>query len=132
MNFSFEQPRMRWHSFQDGQQQQLQMQDQLSGFESVKDDKSVIATTSTSSDTDVKASSQHIQKLQNSLQVVALSCGQLQVLKKLALVTLTGYMEKYCPTHRSGWNWELPKFIRKTKPPDYRGNLVFSDKHVYF
>jgi hypothetical protein len=51
----------------------------------------------------------------------AMSCGQLQVIRKLALVTLTGYMERYCPTHRTGWNWELPKFIKKIKTPDYKG-----------
>jgi hypothetical protein len=33
-------------------------------------------------------------------------------------------MERYCPTHRTGWNWELPKFIRKIKTPDYKGELV--------
>lgn len=44
-----------------------------------------------------------------------------KVVRKLALVTLTGYMERYCPTHRSGWNWELPKFIKKIKTPDYKG-----------
>lgn len=47
-----------------------------------------------------------------------------QVLRKLSLVTLTGYMERYCPTHRSGWNWELPKFIKKIKTPDYKGTLA--------
>lgn len=35
-------------------------------------------------------------------------------------------MERYCPTHRSGWNWELPKFIKKIKAPDYKGNVAFS------
>lgn len=49
---------------------------------------------------------------------------KLQVVRKLALVTLTGYMERYCPSHRSGWNWELggvTKFIKKIKAPDYKG-----------
>lgn len=55
----------------------------------------------------------------------AMSCGQLQVVRKLALVSLTGYMERYCPTHRSGWNWELPKFIKKIKTPDYKDKKVF-------
>ena len=32
-------------------------------------------------------------------------------------------MERYCPTHRSGWNWELPKFIKKIKAPDYKGTF---------
>uniref|UniRef100_A0A1A9VGH2 Rho-GAP domain-containing protein n=1 Tax=Glossina austeni TaxID=7395 RepID=A0A1A9VGH2_GLOAU len=55
----------------------------------------------------------------------AMSAGQLQMLRKLALVILTGYMERYCPTHRSGWNWELPKFIKKIKMPDYKDKKVF-------
>lgn len=54
----------------------------------------------------------------------AMSCGQLQVIRKLALVTLTGYMERYCPSHRTGWNWELPKFIKKIKAPDYKGKFL--------
>ncbi|XP_070502714.1 rho GTPase-activating protein 7 isoform X3 [Chironomus tepperi] len=54
-----------------------------------------------------------------------LSCGQIEKLRKLALVTLTGYMERYCPTHRTGWNWELPKFIKKIKTPDYKDKKVF-------
>lgn len=55
------------------------------------------------------------------MPLASMSCGQLQVVRKLALVTLTGCMERYCPTHRSGWNWELPKFIKKIKTPDYKG-----------
>lgn len=77
------------------------------------------------------------------MPLAAMSCGQIQVIlslfryetifdflisaqviRKLALVTLTGYMERYCPTHRSGWNWELPKFIKKIKAPDYKGTVL--------
>ncbi|KAJ8923792.1 hypothetical protein NQ315_010374 [Exocentrus adspersus] len=54
-----------------------------------------------------------------------LSSTQLQVLRKLALLKLTAHMEKYCPSHRTGWNWDLPKFIRKIKSP------VYKDKHVF-
>lgn len=68
-----------------------------------------------------------------------MSCGQLQIIRKLALVTLTGYMERYCPTHRSGWNWELPKFIKKIKSPDYKGEFLsnstlelFNKSHDFF
>ncbi|KAG4080008.1 hypothetical protein HA402_006320 [Bradysia odoriphaga] len=61
----------------------------------------------------------------DGIPLAAMSCGQLQVVRKLALVTLTGYMERYCPTHRSGWNWELPKFIKKIKSPDYKDKKVF-------
>jgi hypothetical protein len=56
--------------------------------------------------------------------MASLSCGQLLVLRKLALLKLTACMERYCPTHRTGWNWELPKFIRKIKTPDYKGDLM--------
>ncbi|XP_055384687.1 rho GTPase-activating protein 7 isoform X2 [Condylostylus longicornis] len=58
-------------------------------------------------------------------QFAAMSCGQLEMVRKLALVTLTGYMERYCPSHRTGWNWELPKFIKKIKAPDYKDKKIF-------
>ncbi|XP_054270590.1 rho GTPase-activating protein 7 isoform X2 [Macrosteles quadrilineatus] len=57
--------------------------------------------------------------------ISSMSCGQLLVLRKLALLKLTAIMERYCPTHRTGWNWELPKFIRKIKTPDYKDKTVF-------
>ncbi|XP_075226717.1 rhoGTPase activating protein [Lycorma delicatula] len=57
--------------------------------------------------------------------ISSLSCGQMLVLRKLALLKLTAVMERYCPTHRTGWNWELPKFIRKIKTPDYKDKTVF-------
>lgn len=63
--------------------------------------------------------------------MASMSSGKLQVLRKLSLVTLTGYMERHCPTHRSGWNWELPKFIKKIKTPDYKGKLKASAVHLY-
>ncbi|XP_075148117.1 rhoGTPase activating protein isoform X2 [Haematobia irritans] len=62
---------------------------------------------------------------EHGILFAAMSAGQLQMIRKLALVTLTGYMERYCPTHRSGWNWELPKFIKKIKMPDYKDKRVF-------
>lgn len=61
----------------------------------------------------------------NSLRgqsINSLAVGQILVLRKLAMLKLTAIMERYCPTHRTtGWNWELPKFIRKAKTPDYKG-----------
>ncbi|XP_017783879.1 PREDICTED: stAR-related lipid transfer protein 13 isoform X2 [Nicrophorus vespilloides] len=57
--------------------------------------------------------------------ISTLSCTQLQVLRKLALLKLTALMEKYCPTHRTGWNWDLPKLIRKIKTPAYKDKSVF-------
>ncbi|XP_076311999.1 rho GTPase-activating protein 7-like [Tachypleus tridentatus] len=41
-------------------------------------------------------------------------------LRKLALLKLTSLMEKHNPTSRSGWNWGVPKFIRKIRTPDYK------------
>lgn len=57
--------------------------------------------------------------------IYELSCTQLRVLRKLALLKLTAHMEKYCPSHRSGWNWDLPKFIKKMKTPLYKDHSVF-------
>ena len=61
----------------------------------------------------------------NSLRgqsINSLTVGQIRVLRKLSMLKLTAIMEKYCPTHRTaGWNWELPKFIRKAKTPDHKG-----------
>jgi len=62
---------------------------------------------------------------EHGIPFAAMSAGQLQIIRKLALVILTGYMERYCPSHRSGWNWELPKFIKKIKMPDYKDKKVF-------
>lgn len=71
-------------------------------------------------------------KLKEGISLTCMSCGQLQVIRKLALVTLTGYMERYCPTHRSGWNWDLPKFIKKIKSPDYKGlNYQKNSKNIF-
>ncbi|XKL64602.1 hypothetical protein PGB90_004688 [Kerria lacca] len=56
----------------------------------------------------------------------SLTVGQIRVLRKLAMLKLTAILEKYCPSHRTtGWNWELPKFIRKAKTPDYKDKSVF-------
>lgn len=74
--------------------------------------------------------------MQGCRPMASLSCGQLLVLRKLALLKLTACMERYCPTHRTGWNWELPKFIRKIKTPDYKGELMretlFSYQDVFY
>uniref|UniRef100_A0A4Y0BHF6 Rho-GAP domain-containing protein n=1 Tax=Anopheles funestus TaxID=62324 RepID=A0A4Y0BHF6_ANOFN len=59
------------------------------------------------------------------LRMSEMSCGQLLVVRKLGLANLTGYMERHCPTHRSGWNWDLPKFIKRIKTPDYKDRKVF-------
>ncbi|XP_066152950.1 stAR-related lipid transfer protein 13 [Euwallacea fornicatus] len=54
-----------------------------------------------------------------------LTAAQLQVLRKLALLKLTAYMEKFCPSHRTGWTLDLTKLIRKFKAPVYKDKNVF-------
>ncbi|XP_050716150.1 rho GTPase-activating protein 7-like isoform X2 [Eriocheir sinensis] len=58
-------------------------------------------------------------------QINGFSSGQTLHLRKRALLRLTALMERCCPSNRSGWNWELPKFMRKMKTPDYRERQVF-------
>ncbi|XP_023932336.1 rho GTPase-activating protein 7 [Lingula anatina] len=60
-----------------------------------------------------------------SLQISNLSAGQLMVLRKLSLLKLTAFMEKYSPSNRTGWNWVIPKFIKRFKAPDYKDKNVF-------
>ncbi|KAH8318095.1 hypothetical protein KR074_008275 [Drosophila pseudoananassae] len=100
-NDSKRQPVVRWHSFQMEERPNMIFR---------------------------KCFSKKIEPLQEDaggIPFAAMSAGQLQIIRKLALVTLTGHMERYCPTHRSGWNWELPKFIKKIKMPDYKDKKVF-------
>ncbi|XP_044765829.1 rho GTPase-activating protein 7 [Coccinella septempunctata] len=54
------------------------------------------------------------------------SSHQLGQLEKIAMLKLTAYIEKYCPTHRTGWNWEVPKnLLRRMKNPAYKDKVVF-------
>ncbi|KXJ73370.1 hypothetical protein RP20_CCG015884 [Aedes albopictus] len=94
----------RWHSFQ----QPKTSEGRRMGIVDLKDD-----------------GARDKGKYSTGTSIVEMSCGQLLVVRKLALVTLTGYMERYCPTHRSGWNWDLPKFIKRIKTPDYKDKKVF-------
>lgn len=57
--------------------------------------------------------------------IFTLSCGEFQMLKKLAVVTLTGFMEKHCSISKSGWNWDFPNFIKKIKTPVYKDKSIF-------
>uniref|UniRef100_T1GIR5 Uncharacterized protein n=1 Tax=Megaselia scalaris TaxID=36166 RepID=T1GIR5_MEGSC len=45
-----------------------------------------------------------ISSLEKRKQIFTLSCGEFQMIKKLALVTLTGFMEKYCSILKSECN----------------------------
>ncbi|XP_041078882.1 rho GTPase-activating protein 7-like isoform X2 [Polyodon spathula] len=59
------------------------------------------------------------------LQIDRQSAAQLNLLQKLALLKLTALMDKHSPSSRQGWNWTVPKFIRKIKAPDYKDRTVF-------
>ncbi|XP_026474254.1 rho GTPase-activating protein 7 isoform X3 [Ctenocephalides felis] len=112
--FGYEHHRMPWHSFDQ----------KPAPVEKAKEYKPEVNIASTSSETSIEIAAPFIINLENSPPIDSLSCGQMHVLKKVALLTLTAYMEKFCPTHRSGWNWELPKFIRKTRP-NYKNKVAF-------
>ncbi|GFS12048.1 rho GTPase-activating protein 7 [Elysia marginata] len=58
-------------------------------------------------------------------QVNALTVGQLVRLQKLALLKLTGIMEKCLPVNKSGWNWMMPRFMKRHKAPDFSDRTVF-------
>ncbi|RUS85538.1 hypothetical protein EGW08_006681, partial [Elysia chlorotica] len=58
-------------------------------------------------------------------QVNALTVGQLVRLQKLALLKLTGIMEKCLPVNKSGWNWMMPRFMKRHKTPDFSERTVF-------
>ncbi|KAG8128764.1 putative Rho GTPase-activating protein [Naja naja] len=60
-----------------------------------------------------------------SLQMDSQSATCLNHMQKLALLKLTTLMDKYSPSSKQGWNWTIPKFIRKIKVPDYKDKNVF-------
>ncbi|KAM6469679.1 rho GTPase-activating protein 7-like isoform 1-T1 [Liasis olivaceus] len=59
------------------------------------------------------------------LQIDSQSATHLNRMQKLALLKLTTLMDKYSPSSKQGWNWTIPKFIRKIKVPDYKDKNVF-------
>ncbi|XP_056372472.1 rho GTPase-activating protein 7-like isoform X3 [Hyla sarda] len=60
-----------------------------------------------------------------SLQVDRQSAAHLNRIQKLSLLKLTALMDKYSPSSKQGWNWTVPKFIRKIRAPDYKDKNVF-------
>ncbi|NWY47774.1 RHG07 protein, partial [Sylvia atricapilla] len=60
-----------------------------------------------------------------SLQADGQSAAQLARTQKLALLKLTALMDRYSPSSKQGWNWTIPKFIKKPKPSDYKDKNVF-------
>ncbi|KAM4746904.1 rho GTPase-activating protein 7-like [Rhinophrynus dorsalis] len=70
--------------------------------------------------------SRHSPELENlSMQVDSQSSAHLNRIQKLALLKLTALMDKYSPSSKQGWNWNVPKFIRKIRAPDYKDKNVF-------
>ncbi|NXO90031.1 RHG07 protein, partial [Certhia brachydactyla] len=60
-----------------------------------------------------------------SLQTDDQSAAQLARTQKLALLKLTALMDRYSPSSKQGWNWTIPKFIKKPKASDYKDKNVF-------
>ncbi|NWV70300.1 RHG07 protein, partial [Malurus elegans] len=60
-----------------------------------------------------------------SLQTDGQSAAQLARTQKLALLRLTALMDRYSPSSKQGWNWTVPKFIKKPKASDYKDKNVF-------
>ncbi|NXI29852.1 RHG07 protein, partial [Sterrhoptilus dennistouni] len=65
----------------------------------------------------------HLDSL--SLQADGQSAAQLARTQKLALLKLTALMDRYSPSSKQGWNWTIPKFIKKPKASDYKDKNVF-------
>ncbi|KAM8899793.1 rho GTPase-activating protein 7 isoform 2-T2 [Spinachia spinachia] len=53
------------------------------------------------------------------------SVSQFVLLQKLSLLKLTALMDKYSPSSKQGWNWTVPKPLRKTKVLEAKGRRVF-------
>ncbi|NXS12418.1 RHG07 protein, partial [Neodrepanis coruscans] len=60
-----------------------------------------------------------------SIQTDGQSAAQLARTQKLALLKLTALMDRYSPSSKQGWNWTIPKFIKKPKASDYKDKNVF-------
>ncbi|XP_070595567.1 rho GTPase-activating protein 7-like isoform X1 [Erythrolamprus reginae] len=65
----------------------------------------------------------HFESLSSQMDSQSATC--LSRMQKLALLKLTTLMDKYSPSSKQGWNWTIPKFIRKIKVPDYKDKNVF-------
>ncbi|NXF89475.1 RHG07 protein, partial [Eubucco bourcierii] len=60
-----------------------------------------------------------------SIQPDSQTAAQLARTQKLALLKLTALMDRYSPSSKHGWNWTIPKFIKKVKASDYKDKNVF-------
>ncbi|XP_052610581.1 stAR-related lipid transfer protein 13 isoform X3 [Peromyscus californicus insignis] len=53
------------------------------------------------------------------------TAAQLNLLQRFSLLRLTAIMEKYSMSSKHGWTWSVPKFMKRTKVPDYKDKAVF-------
>uniref|UniRef100_A0A6I8NYW8 StAR related lipid transfer domain containing 8 n=1 Tax=Ornithorhynchus anatinus TaxID=9258 RepID=A0A6I8NYW8_ORNAN len=60
-----------------------------------------------------------------SLELSCQSCGQINLLQKCSLLRLTALLDKFSAAPGRGWAWSVPKFMKRSKTPDYRGRSVF-------
>ncbi|XP_016298986.1 stAR-related lipid transfer protein 13-like [Sinocyclocheilus anshuiensis] len=60
-----------------------------------------------------------------SLEINRQSAAQLNLLQKFSLLRLTAILEKHTDTSKHGWNWVVPKFMKRSKVPDYKDKYVF-------
>uniref|UniRef100_A0A8C6XPK4 StAR related lipid transfer domain containing 8 n=1 Tax=Naja naja TaxID=35670 RepID=A0A8C6XPK4_NAJNA len=60
-----------------------------------------------------------------SLEINRQSAAQLSLLQKCSLLRLTAIMEKFSIPHKQSWAWTVPKFMKRSKLPNYRGKMVF-------
>lgn len=59
------------------------------------------------------------------IAIGSLPVGQFALLRKLALLRLTALLERHTSSSKPSWGWDLPKFMRKTKSPDYKDKSMF-------
>ncbi|KAI3373895.1 hypothetical protein L3Q82_022464, partial [Scortum barcoo] len=71
------------------------------------------------------SSEQSLPSLPTSPGVENQSVSQFLLLQKLSLLKLTALMDKYSPSSKQGWNWTVPKPVRKTKVMEVKGRRVF-------
>ncbi|XP_060611973.2 stAR-related lipid transfer protein 8 isoform X3 [Anolis sagrei] len=60
-----------------------------------------------------------------SLEINRQSAAQVNLLQKCSLLCLTALMEKYSVPHKQTWAWTVPKFMKRSKTPDYKDKRVF-------
>ena len=68
-----------------------------------------------------RGSSQSIFNVNQSISISSLTVGQFSLLRKFALLRLTALLERHTSATKPAWGWDLPKFMRKAKAPDYKG-----------